>query len=109
MGTESQIREHYGNNTLFHGRFQSLWRTRALKIQWLAKAVDYGMEEVFGSTPNLIIPAQNHRHNGGYLGRYLENQPADRDVERCARVVVARDGFGQCCTPPSGSRQPGSC
>jgi hypothetical protein len=27
------------------------------------------------------------------LGRYLENQPADRDVERCVMVVVARDGI----------------
>jgi hypothetical protein len=40
-----------GTITRSRGAYRACGATRALKIQWLAKAVDYGMEEVIGSNP----------------------------------------------------------
>jgi hypothetical protein len=40
-----------GTITRSRGAYRAFGATRALKIQWLAKAVDYGMEEVIGSIP----------------------------------------------------------
>jgi len=37
------------------GVFRAYGAIRALKIQWVSKTVDYGMEEALGSIPRLTI------------------------------------------------------